>query len=281
MSDFVIPAIVLRVGKELPVDDLKALMTDIKMRTKSWQGDGEYDLVLNFCYDEKRRGNVPLGPKVPYDPAGMDQVLLDLQELTSVQRFHAYDVIDGRKHEKKWKTGLTPPKPGPDPANMRYGYDITKINPKLRHMIEPEARAKGKEFAELLKGYPFADKTAAQNRDYIEMDVIAILEARFPDIYDVNLHFNGALVRALRTLAEPRNQSRLPDDWHQVLGTMFQHNHPGAWSNCCRFVDEHFAIEEYKARQKVAKSKSNGIASRYTELAIETDQITAAAEAFG
>ncbi|TAV04559.1 hypothetical protein [Rhizobium ruizarguesonis] len=280
MSDFVIPAIVLRVGKVMPVDDLNALITDIKMRAKSWEGEGEYDLVLNFCYD-KRRGNVPLGPKVPYDPVGMDQILLDLQELTSVQRFHAYDVIDGRKHEKKWRTGLIPPKPGPDPENIRYGYDITKINPGLRHMIEPEARAKGKEFAELLKGYPFEDKTAAQNRDYIEMDVIAVLEARFPDIYDVNLHFDGALVRALRTIAEPKNQSRLPSDWHGVLGCMFWQNHPNAWTNNCTFVDRHFAMEEYKARRKAERPKSTGIASRFTELAIETDHITATAIAFG
>ncbi|MBY3363782.1 hypothetical protein [Rhizobium laguerreae] len=281
MSDFVIPAIVLRVGKVLPVDDLKALITDIKMRAKNWEGSGEYDLVLNFCYDEKRRGSTPLGPKVPYDPTGMDQILLDIQELTSVQRFHAYDVIDGRKHEKKWKTGLTPPKPGPDPENIRYGYDITKINPKFRHMIEPEARAKGKEFADLLKGYPFADKTAAQNRDFIEMDVIAVLESRFCDIYDANQFLGGAVVRALRTIADPKNQGRLPDDWHHVLGTMFQHNHPGAWINCCKHVDEHFAIEEYKARQKTVKARSNGIVSRFTELAIETDHITAAAIAFG
>ncbi|ARQ58932.1 hypothetical protein Kim5_CH02889 [Rhizobium sp. Kim5] len=280
MSDFVIPAIVFRVGKVLPVDDLNALITDIKIRAKSWRGDGQYDLVLNFCYDEKRRGSAPLGPKVPYDPDGMDQILLNLQELTSVQRFHAYDVIEGRKHEKRWKTGMTPPKPGPDPANIRHGWDITRINPKFRHMIEPEARAKGKEFAELLNGYPFADKSVVENRDYIEMNVIAVLEARFPDIYDVNIHFDGALVRALRTIAEPKNQSRLPADWHQVLGCMFSHNHPNAWTNNCKFVAEHIAIEEYKAKKKTEKSKSNGIASRYTELNIGRDYITEAAEAF-
>ncbi|MBA9034321.1 hypothetical protein [Rhizobium leguminosarum] len=286
MSDFVIPAIVLRVGKVMPVDDLNALITDIKMRAKRWEGAGEYDLVLNFCYDENRRGNYPLGPKVPYDPAGMDQILLDLQELTSVQRFHAYDVIDGRKHEKKWKTGMTAPKPKPlvDPNNILHGHDITKVKPELRFMLTedgPEIDARN--FAAALEGYPFVDKSAIQNRDYIEMEVIAPFEHRYPFLADLNRLFGGKIIRELRALADVKNQQRLPKHWHQAFGRAFVRggNNPATYEQCCNFISGHFVmLERIAAKGKVTPQPSK-IASRFTELAIETDHITAAAIAFG
>jgi len=280
IPDIIPNALVFKVDEGVLDGAYKDVVADIKRLTKAWVGLPTHEAVFSYHLPGSTRQFVPLSFQVPDDPDAIDEIVSDIPELNRVYPTRNLNWVAENKKKPRQKTRIKKSKPKPDPSNFKYGYDVTKINPKLLHMIEPEARAKGKEFADLLEGFPFAEKTAAENRNFIEFEVIARLEYRFPDIADVNRFLGGAVVRGLRMIADPKNQSRLPFDWHQVFGSMFQHNHPGAWINCCVYAEQDLKLQDYKAR-KAPQPKARGIVSRYTENAIERDHIVEAAEAFG
>jgi hypothetical protein len=276
MSEYAIPAIVFRTDKPLKgSDDVKALMTDIKMHCRNWVGTSEYQAVLNFEVDKRTRKYVEVGATVPYDPDAMDRVLLAIPELTSVKRYHQLDMIDMIDSGKRQKSGMKPPKPKPDPAIFPHGWDITKLAVGLQHMHEPEARAEARRFAELLNGYPFTDKTPRENQTFIEMEVIAILEEQFPHINAVDIYLSGAVVKELRIIANPDNQPNLGDSV-TYFRCQFT-NHPSTFASLCKSATSHLASEKRKAQGVSApKIKPEGIAARYSELMLdqEMDYIT-------
>lgn len=270
MSEYVIPAIVFRVEKFIPMNDIHALITNIKIRCRSWSGTGEYKAVLSFVIDplSDNRRITDFGPVVPYDREGMDQLLTDIPELTSVIRHHKLDLIDGNKRKR---SGAKPAKAKPDPALFPFGWDITKVAPGLQHMHDPEARDEARKFAELLKGYPFADKTPRENQTFIEMEVIAVLEDQYPNITAVDIYLNGAVVRELRVIADPDNQSKLGESvtWFRCQFT----NHPTTFAGLCKSATDHLAAERRRAATAVEKQKPQwkpqGIVNRYNESILE------------
>ncbi|TAW65405.1 hypothetical protein ELI15_14015 [Rhizobium ruizarguesonis] len=281
MNEYIIPAVVFRAEKYLPLDEIKALMLDIKLRCKGWTGDGEYKAVLNFAVDHKSRMSVECGATVPYDPDKMDQVLLNIPDLSSVRRYREYDMHGGKERAPR---GMKAPKPKPtiDPENLWRGWDKTKVESGLRHMCSPEGLEESYRFADLLKGYPFADKTPRENQTFIEMDVIAILEDQFPNINAVDVHLNGAVVRELRVIADPDNQPKLGDS---VMYFRCQFgNHPSTFVSLSKSATHHLASEEKKrkAADEAEKAKGRpkpewkpewkpqGLAARYNESILET-----------
>ncbi|MCJ9720806.1 hypothetical protein MOV66_10305 [Agrobacterium sp. SHOUNA12C] len=285
MSDYVIPAIIFRAEKFIPIDDVKALMTDIKIRCRGWTGTGEYKAVINFVIDTRSdaRFHVEIGATVPYDPDSMDSVLLAIPELTSVKRYHEFDMIDPGKRKH---SGMKAPKPKPiiDPENLWRGWDKTKVAAGLRHMCTPEGLDEADRFADLLRGYPFADKTPRENQTFVEMEVIAILEDQYPAINAVDIYLNGAVVRELRVIADPNNQSKLGNS---VTSFRCQFgNHPSTFVSLCKSATEHLAAENKKSEAEAAKSKPKprpqGIVNRYNENLLEggVDYITATAASF-
>ncbi len=273
MNDHAIPAIVFRLEKFMPMTDIHTLLDNIRTRCSSWTGTGEYKAVLSFLINPPHddRFMSDFGATVPYDPDGMDQILLDIPELNSVRRFHELDLNRGRK---KKASGMKAPKPKPaiDSENLWRGWDKTKVAAGLRHMCTPEGLDEADRFAELLKGYPFSDKTPRENQTFIEMEVIAIMEDQFPHINEVDCYLNGAVVKELRVIADPDNQPKLGESvtWFRCQFG----NHPSTFVSLCKSASEHLAAEKKKAAPEAAKlkptRKPQGIAYRCNESVLET-----------
>lgn len=281
MTETVFPAIIFTVENELPEAQLKELMSEIKLKTSGWYGEPHYKGVLAFpCFG--RRGNVPLDVMLPYDRDGLKDVLLSIPELKRVRASEAYDLMAVFDRSLKPKRRVKKAeKSAVDLKETRFGFDENKIDPKFRFLLEDDAHREDAAFAKLLDGYPYTDKSPARNQRYIDYNVIAILRSEFPLIYDANLLLNGEIVRALRAIADPKNQERLPQHWHQALARMFERGrHPGSLDVACRFVTGHFAKLDLIAKKGVEKPQ--GIARRYGEQIIDAiDPITAHAVSLG
>ncbi|CAN7262827.1 hypothetical protein LJR098_001104 [Rhizobium sp. LjRoot98] len=283
MSDTIFPAIVFKIDRELPVPDLKELMNEIRRMTAEWNGEPAYRGVLAFPVGSDRNNTPISGLLLPNDADGMEDVLLSISELTRVHMVKNYDLMAVFDRSRKPKSRIKKsPKPDVDLSNTRYGFDESKIGPEYRYMLEDDAHAEGARWAELLQGFPFADKTAVQNQRWMDIDVIGSLRAKFPLIEEANRLLGGKIVATLRKMSEPQNQVRLPTHWHQAFGRMFMRGRPpgASYIPACNFVTDHFFMLDYIAKH--GKPTTQGIASRYSEQIIDQiDPITATAVSYG
>ncbi|NTI03114.1 hypothetical protein G6K88_13905 [Agrobacterium rhizogenes] len=268
IPDILPQALVFKVDESVPDGAFRDLFDDIKRLTKNWIGPATHHAVFSYQFTNSTRQYVPIGLELPDDTDGIDEILSDLSELSRVYVMRNLDWVAENRKKARPTSRVRKKEPEPDPKDMKYGFNVAKIRPSLRHMIEPEAREEGKKFAALLEGFPFADKTAKENQTWIEMDVIAVLRDQYPNIHDANIALEGAVVRELRVIGDPANQQRLPENW-AVFRRQFGWNHPGAFRNCCQNVSRHFAFEKLKERMD-AKTKPQGIVSRYNENYLES-----------
>ncbi|MGX9991578.1 hypothetical protein ACS4RR_020845 [Rhizobium sp. Z1P35] len=286
IPDVIPNAIVFKVDYSIRDGAYNDVIADIKRLTKNWVGLPTHEAVFSHHPYNSTRQYVPLSFQLPDDPDGIDEIVSDVAELNRVYPTRNLNWVAENKKKPGQKTRVKKPEPKPavDPNNIVHGHDITKVKAELRFMLTedgPEIDAEN--FAAALDGYPFADKSPAQNRDYIEIELIASFEMRYPFLADLNRLFGGKIIRELRVLADVRNQQRLPAHWHQAFGRAFVRggNNPATYEQCCNFISGYFVmLERIAAKGKVTPQPSK-IASRFTELAIETDHITAAAIAFG
>lgn len=184
---------------------MKLIIAEVLARAEKFEGQPRCTPVFHFLHEGGAWMYYPcIGRSIPHDPAALDQILLEMEELESVRHHRNF-----KPGEKIIRPRKSKPKPKSEGPFTEAGHDLSKIRPQFHFFYEPEMDEEGLAMAKLLKGYPFTDRTPIENSRYIEMELTNRLRDRFPHIYELNKLLDGAVVEALKLIAKPELQQHV------------------------------------------------------------------------
>jgi len=184
---------------------LKLIIEQVLSQAKDWTGPRSCTPIFRIEYQPGKTMDLPyVDHMMPHDTDAIDQMLLDMDELDSIQ--HRWNFKIGEKISRVKKSK---PKPKSEGPFTETGHDLSKIRPRFHFFYEPEMDEEGLAMAKLLKGYPFTDRTPIENSRYIEIEITNRLRDRFPQIYELNKLLDGAVAEALKLIAKPELQQHV------------------------------------------------------------------------
>lgn len=203
-------AIVFKIKGVRPGEVFRLIIDDILAKAATWVGPATCVAVfkLHMVRPDETYDVVWPDVMIPQDNDGIEQLLLSSDEIESIQ--HKQNFMPNEKPKPRVRK-----KPEPKGPFSKQGYNLENWSEHWHPYFDrPELTAEGTELGRLLEGYPFGDKSPAENARYIEIEIIHRIRDRFPTIYELEKLTKHKLVQALTLIATPEIQKHgRPEDF--------------------------------------------------------------------
>jgi len=195
-------AIVFKIKGVRSGEVLRLIIDDILSKASSWSGPATCVPVFKLSQVRPEQTEDVVWPDImiPHDTDGIEQLLMSSDEIESIQ--HKRNFLPNEKSKPKPRK-----KPKPKGPFSGRGHDLSKYRQSLHPFFDsPALVAEGDDLREMMKGYPFKDRTPVENSRFIELEVIHRLRDRFPTLYDLNIVLGGAIKQSLGLISKPEIQ---------------------------------------------------------------------------
>lgn len=197
----------------------RLIIDEFLSKASNWCGTATCVPVfqLSFIRPGEYEDVVWAGTFIPNDTAGIEELLLGMDEVESIQHRRNFQP-NAKPKPKKVKQ-----KKSAGPFSAR-GFDLSKYRSALHPFFDNEIlHAESDLMRQLMKGYPFQTMTPVQNSRWIEMEIIGRMRDRFPTIYDLDIVLGGIVNECLAIIAKPELQQHGNSDdfilWHCFTST--------------------------------------------------------------
>lgn len=204
-------AIVFKIKGVKTGEVCRLIIDDILSRSKDWTGSTNCVPVFKLSFVRPDQSEEIVWPDImiPHDADAIDRLLLSMDELENIQ--HKRNFLPNEKPKPKIKK-----KPSPKGPFSKYGHDLDKWSPSYHPFFDNQQLiSEGNDLRELMKGYPFKERSAVENSRFIELEVAHRLRDRFPTLYDLDIVLGGVIKECLTLMARPDIQKYgRPDDFN-------------------------------------------------------------------
>lgn len=205
-------ALVIRVKGVRSGEVFRMIIDEFLAKAATWSGNAMCIPVfqLSMIRPGEYHDTVWPGVFIPNDTAGIEELLLGMDELDSVQHRRAFQ--PNAKTTPKPKKVKQKKEEGPFSAK---GFDLSEYRPALHPFFDNVTlHAESDLMQQLMKGYPFQNMTPVQNFRWIEMEIIGRMRDRFPTIYDLDRVLGGIIKECLVLISKPEVQKHgTPSDF--------------------------------------------------------------------
>lgn len=207
-------AVVFQIDKVCSTEKLKEILDQIEKATDEWVGPAVCMPIFKINIGTKNHLEIEgfinnQNKLIAYDAIDAADLML-VADIDAI--LHKYRYVPGEKLKRK-----TPKKEkkviGP---LTKHGYDLGYIQQKYHFFYDPQMHEEAEKLCNLMKGFPFKDRTPAENSAWLEREVILPFRSEFPTIYEFNKLMDNEVLESLQILKDARLYDHIPEDSFKI-----------------------------------------------------------------